>query len=318
MRPFQSALVTGATGFIGSALVGRLLVEGVDVTCLVRSKMRRLSPLARWPGIRVIEVPSFEVAHLKAKLANFSAEVIFHLASSGVQPEDRDPGTLMEGNIGLITWLLQAVANWPLRRFIHTGSCSEYGFSKSNGTPISESEPLRPTSLYGAAKAASVLWGTALATHMKIPFLTLRLFGVFGTHEGRQRLLPYLIDCLQRDQPADLTPGEQVRDFLFEDDVAGAYVEAAKAEHLNHYEVYNVCSGCPLRIRDLAEAVADELNKPRHLLHWGKRPYRRDEPMWLVGDNRKFVTATGWQPRVSIDEGIRRMSAKFAATSPVR
>ena len=57
----------------------------------------------------------------------------------------------------------------------------------------------------------------------------------------------------------------------------------------------------------MGEMVADTLGKPRELLHWGKRPYRSDEPMWLVGDNRRFREATGWFPTISPQEGIRRM-----------
>jgi nucleoside-diphosphate-sugar epimerase len=307
MRPFQSALVTGATGFIGSALASRLLAEKLEVTCLIRSRHKAASHLAGLPGIRVVEVPSFQTSHLKAKLANVSAEVIFHFASYGVQQEDRDPDQLIEGNIGLVAHLLEATARWPLRRFIHTGSCAEYGFSGSENILIPETQPRRPTSLYGAAKAASVLFGSALASRLSVPFLTLRLFGVFGTHEAPQRLIPYLIHRLERDEPADLTPGEQVRDFLYEDDVTEAFLEAAGAERLKSYEAYNVCSGRPVRIREIGEAVADALQKPRQLLRWGEHPYRGDEPLWLVGDNRRFTEATSWRPRISLGEGIRRV-----------
>jgi nucleoside-diphosphate-sugar epimerase len=59
----------------------------------------------------------------------------------------------------------------------------------------------------------------------------------------------------------------------------------------------------------VGEIAADSMNKPRSLLLWGKRPYRRDEPMWLVGDNRRFTEAVSWQPKVGIAEGIARMIA---------
>jgi nucleoside-diphosphate-sugar epimerase len=162
--------------------------------------------------------------------------------------------------------------------------------------------------LYGAVKAASVLCGNALASSLSIPFVTLRLFGVFGTRETPPRLVPYLISQLQKDRPVDLTPGEQVRDFLFEDDVAAAFLAAATAEGLKSGEAYNVCSSRPTRIRELAEMVADAMGKPRELLHWGERPYRSDEPMWLVGDNRRFREAvTNWCPTISLQEGIHRI-----------
>ena len=308
MTSFRSALVTGATGFLGSVLVEHLVARGVETSCLVRPRptadSRKISQ-----AVRTIEATSFQASQLKTKLAGVSADVIFNLASYGVRPSDRDPHQLIEGNLDLLTDLLEATADWPLRRFVHTGSCSEYGFPERENVPITESQSLRPASLYGSAKASSVLFGRALASRLNIPFVTLRLFGVFGPHEAPDRLIPYLIAKLRRDEPVDLTPGEQIRDLLYEDDVAEAFIAAADAIGMNSGEAYNVCSACPTRIRNVGEAVADELGKPRHLLHWGERQYRADEPLWLVGDNRRFTAATSWRPRVTVEEGIRRMIA---------
>jgi UDP-glucose 4-epimerase len=314
MRSFRSALVTGATGFIGSALVQRLLADRVQVTCLVRSR-RRLLAEPNSPDLRIIETHSFKDAELRQRLKDVPIDVVFHLASYGVRREDRDVRHLIEGNLELLADLLIAMAESPIRRFVHAGSCSEYGFPASDGILVSEQHPLNPTSLYGAAKAASFLFGNALASDLKIPFLTLRLFGVFGTREAPRRLLPYLIRRLASDQMVDLTPGEQVRDLLYEDDVVEAFISAAEAQGLNDGAVYNVCSGCPIRVRAVGEAVAYELGKPLHLLQWGKREYRSDEPMWLVGDNRRFASATGWQPSISLPAGIRRMISAILPTS---
>lgn len=308
MSSFRSALVTGATGFIGSALVEHLLARGIETVCLVRSKSAdhaRLLPST----VRVIEVSSFTASELKSKLVGVKADVVFNLASYGVHQAHRDPTQLIEGNIVLLTNLLEATATWPPRRFIHVGSCSEYGFPERDSVRIAETQTVRPISLYGAAKAASVLLGSALASQLQIPFVTLRLFGVFGPHEAPDRVVPYLIRKLRQNQSVDLTPGEQVRDFLYEQDVTEAFVAAAESSGLKSGEVYNVCSGQPTRVREIGEAVADILGKPRQLLHWGERPYRADEPMWLVGDNRRFRAATSWQPRISVEEGIRRMIA---------
>jgi nucleoside-diphosphate-sugar epimerase len=302
----RSALVTGSTGFLGSALVRQLLSENVEVTCLVRSQsIFKTVQFAGNPRIRIVE---YEGADLESKLRGTSTEYVFNLASYGVQPTERDLDEMIAGNIGILLRVMRATANWPLRRFVHVGSCSEYGDPSSEGALVAETHPIQPKSLYGAAKAASVLWGNALAFSLNVPFVTLRLFGVFGTQEGPQRLVPYLISRLLDDQSVDLTGGEQVRDFLFEDDVASAFLAASTSVGLKSGEVYNVCSSTPTRIRDVGELVADAVAKPRGLLHWGERAYRSDEPMWMVGDNRRFRNATGsWCPTTSLPAGIRRM-----------
>jgi len=314
MTAVRSALITGATGFIGSALVRRLLAENVEPICLVRAKPGNSCRLSRISPARVIEVSSFHRAELDRALAGVSAEVVFNLASYGVRQEDRDPQLLIEGNINLLTNLLQATAHWSLSKFVHAGSCSEYGFS-ATCLPISENEPVGALSLYGAAKAASVLYGSALASQLAIPFVTLRLFGVFGVGEAPHRLIPYIIHHLRRGEAVDLTPGEQVRDLLYIDDVIDAFLEAWQTESLQPGAVYNVCSSRPVRIREVGEAVAAALNKSAELLLWGKRQYRNDEPMWLVGDNRRFRQLTSWQPRVSLKDGIERMTQAAAIQS---
>lgn len=306
MKCFRSALVTGATGFIGSAMVDLLERKGVEVTCLVRSRLRLEASRRSLAGLRVIEDPNFQSKNLRLTLANISADVVFNFASYGVRPEDRDSQQLIDGNVGLTVHLLEATAHWPLQRFVHAASCSEYGFPDPEYKPVAESHPLRPTSVYGAAKAASFLFGTALAARLNVPFVALRLFGVFGKREGPWRLIPYLISKLEQDRSVDLTPGDQVRDYLYVEDAAEAFFEAANGD-LNCWEAYNVCSGFPTRIRDLGEAVADALGKPRHLLHWGERQYRTDEPMMLLGDNHRFVGETGWHPRINTEQGVNLM-----------
>jgi nucleoside-diphosphate-sugar epimerase len=193
--------------------------------------------------------------------------------------------------------------------FVYTGSCSEYGIPKNEGRPIVETQALHPVSLYGAAKAAAGVFGGILASQLGVPFVTLRLFGAYGPHESPERLMPYLIRHLEKDSPVDLTPGGQVRDFLFEDDVADAFIAAATSEKIRLYNSYNVCSSVPVRIREVGERIADEMGKPRDLLRWGARPYRGDEPMWLVGDFQKFTRATAWRPTTNWRDGVSRVIA---------
>jgi len=296
--------VTGATGMLGSVLVERLLGEGVQVYCVVRPGSRARVKSAS--TLSVIET-SFDRDELNKSLAGISCDVVFHLASYGVQSHDRDSDQLIEGNVRLLSRLLPAVGAWPLQRFIFSGSCSEYGFPARENTPMSEDQPLRPASLYGAAKAAAELYGNALAGQLKIPFVTLRIFNVFGPGEGPHRLLPAILQALEQDRPVELTGGEQQRDLVYVEDVADALVAAAGCARLEPLTAYNVCSGLPVRIRQVGEIAAHLLGKSTSLLGWGKRPYRSDEPMWVVGNPARFREASSWHPKLSLATGIERM-----------
>jgi UDP-glucose 4-epimerase len=303
---YSSALVTGASGFIGSALVRRLLDHKVDVTCLTRTRSLKTHERVLAPA-KVVAVDSYQVEQLISAIGTAGPDIVYNLASYGVRQQDRDPELLIEGNVGLMGNLLRAAAYWRVHKFIHVGSCAEYGFPAVEGELISENQRLAPASTYGAAKASSTLYGAALANQLEVPFMTLRLFGVFGVGESEERIVPYLINCLRHDFAANLTPGDQTRDLLYISDVVDALLTACGSDSSTCEGVYNVCSAKAIRIRQLGTQVADALNKPYNLLHWGMRQYRKDEPMWLVGDNSRFVGETGWHPKVTVKEGINRM-----------
>lgn len=284
-----SALVTGATGFIGSALVRRLVQDGTRVVCLVRPESARAATLR---GVEVVrELESVE-----------PTECVFNLASYGVRPGDRDPALLIEGNVSVLAHVLRSVAPWGVQRFVHVGTCSEYAPVAAPAL-LQESAPLEPGSLYGAAKAAAHVFGTALARELGVPLLTLRLFGTYGPGEAAHRLIPHLVARLGRGEQAEMTSGEQVRDMTYIDDVVEALLCTAGLES---YRAYNVCSGTPVRIREMAEAVARELGQPLELLGLGRIPMRDYETPWIVGDPARFQGASGWRPQVALADGIRR------------
>jgi nucleoside-diphosphate-sugar epimerase len=306
LKRVRSALVTGATGFIGSALVRRLSSEGLRVFCLVRPASPGVARVRDLPGVELLETGTFDCTALSQKLSGIEADVIFNLASAGVAPEDRDPHQLLTGNLGVVVGLIAAISHWRPRRFIQVGSCSEYG-PMPEGHLLTENDLLSPISVYGAAKACAHIYGAALAGLKNIPFNTVRLFGVFGLGEAAYRLVPYTMTCLQRDVPVDLTGGQQIRDFLHVDDVVAALLLSAESDALVPGCSYNICSGKGISIREMAESVAELMNKPKSLLRFGARPYRPDETMWIVGDNKRFTSLTGWVPRVTIQEGIHQM-----------
>jgi nucleoside-diphosphate-sugar epimerase len=282
-------LVTGASGFIGSNLAHALIARGDEVICLTRR------PLA------ALEQAGAQVVH---SLDGVRAERVFHLAAAGVSAKDRKTTPLLDGNVGLVARLLESVADWPLTHFVHTGSCSEYG-PVASGVLLTEDHAIRPESMYGAAKAASSLVADALARRLGLPFVSLRLFGVYGPGEAPSRLLPTLLSTLRGTEVCRLTPGRQVRDFTFITDVVQAFILAGTTQ-LDE-RAYNVCSGAGVTIRTVAREAASLLEVPDDRLQFGALPYRDDEPMWIVGDRSRFSAATGWEPRVGLRAGIERM-----------
>src|SRR5271157_1830955 len=224
-----NALIVGATGFLGSALVNRLHREGVSThSLLFRDRPRRSLPA----GSQVIESRSSAVADLQTAIGGAEFDCVYHVAAAGVSPSERDPQALLDGNLGLISNVMLAMASSPPRRFVYTGSCAEY----SRADPpqlITEEHPTLPRNVYGAAKAATTIWAMALAQKLGISLVTLRLFHIYGPGESHSRLVPYLVDCLRNEVRAKLTKGEQYRDVLYLDDAVSALLAAAAAPILS-------------------------------------------------------------------------------------
>jgi UDP-glucose 4-epimerase len=291
-------LIVGATGFLGRALVKRLHRDGVSTYSLLFDDRPR-RPL---PAGQVIESRSSAAADIRAALEGGNFDCVYHAAAAGVSPAERDPQALLDGNLGLISNVLLAMENSPPRRFVYTGSCAEYSRAEPPQL-ISEQHPTLPRSLYGAAKAAASIWATALAQRLGISLVTLRLFHIYGPGEASSRLVPYLVDCLRHEVRAKLTKGEQYRDVLYIDDAVSALLAAGAAPVLSE-AVYNVCSSRPVSVRGLADTAAHVLGKSTDFLEFGALPYRFDEEMWIVGDNRRFFHDTNWSPAFSLEEGL--------------
>ncbi|WP_437806291.1 NAD-dependent epimerase/dehydratase family protein [Sorangium sp. So ce1078] len=300
------AVVTGATGFIGSALVRRLLAGGCDVVATSPARSSGWARLSRLsPGQRLRQLPLERLTRdaLLDAVGGEPPDAVFHLASAGVNPRERAPAALVEGNVGALVAALEAAQSWGGTRVVFTGSCSEYS-AAIEGQLVDEGAPRAPSELYGAAKAAAHDYGRAVARALSVPLVTLRLFGVYGPGEAPYRLIPYLAARLRARERVDLTPGTQLRDLTFVDDVVEALLLGATTAGLELGAAYNVCSGRPTSVREVCLEVARQLGAPESLLDFGARPPRPDEAPWLVGDPRRFRAATGWHPRMPLSPGV--------------
>jgi UDP-glucose 4-epimerase len=301
-----TAVVTGATGFIGTPLVRKLAAGGTHVICPTRPNSPRSARIAGIPGARAVELESFDSRSLSSIVHGENVDVVFHLAAYGVLSSERDPIAMLEGNATLTASVLVAAREWSANRVVFAGACSEYA-PASPGVFIDEEHPLRPTTLYGAAKAAATVYGTTLAAQLGVAFVPLRIFGTYGVGEASTRLLPYIIETLSTGGQPELTPGGHIRDFSNIDDVVDALLVAASHPNIEAGRPYNVCSGIPRRVAEVATRAAVLLGSSEAALGFGRRPYRSGEPEWIVGNPKRFRDATGFAPSVELDDGIRRM-----------
>ena len=275
---------------------------------LLSARRARLTLLLRehstdFPGCTTIIINPWTPEALFKELANHKFDHIYNLAAYGVSPGRRDPAEMIRINVDFARSLVDLAAMTGARTFVHIGSFSEYAPGPRH--PIAESATLESHKLYGTSKAAGALLAHMTATNLKLPFVAVRLFSVYGLGEAPHRLLPSLVSRLKKGERVPLSAGEQVRDFLHVEDAASGLVALSEslAEHKGQH-IVNLCSGTGVPVRRFCELVASRLGASSSLLGFGDIDYRPDDMMHTVGDTALLHAFTRWRPRFDLEKGI--------------
>jgi nucleoside-diphosphate-sugar epimerase len=299
----KRALVTGGSGFVGANLVRRLLADGYEVHLLVRGGHNRWRLDNVLDQVQLHEADLGDAHALGGWLAKVRADWIFHLATSGAYPQQKDVEQIVETNVAGTINLLEAALKVGFEAFVNTGSSSEYGFK--DHAPA-ENEWLEPNSAYAVTKAAATLYCSHIARSTGAHVLTLRLYSVYGPFEEPTRLMPQLLARSLNDTLPPLVGPDTARDYIYVDDVSDAFVAAASATKPAG-SVYNIGSGIQTPLRTVVDIVR-RLRRMQTEPAWGSMPGRSWDTTTWVADNRKARAELGWQPRRRLEEGIELMA----------
>lgn len=296
----QRVLVTGATGFIGSHLVKKLLSERCHVIVIIRpsSNLWRIQDILDQVEIVEGDLSHFETSQLGSRLSDL--QIIYHLAAAGVDQSYQDVGSIIQTNVMGTLQLLQLAHVLKIRRFVYCGSCSEYG----PGTLLSEDLLPMPICEYGASKSLAWMLAHTFSRKYCFPIVSLRPFTVYGPFEAGHRLIPYTIIKTLDGLDVDLTSGEQTRDFIFVEDVVEAFLLAAVVPNAVGC-TFNACTGLATSIRQVVSKIAELTGNVVNPL-FGVRPYRNNEIWTSSGDPTNAKKNLGWSARTSLRDGLRK------------
>ncbi len=235
--------ITGASGFIGANLA-RYFSQKHEVFALSRN-------VTNWrlnnTDINKIHLNLKNRSTVKEVIRSIRPDTIVHCAVYGGYHFESDTNEIINTNILGTINLLDACNNVPI--FINTGSSSEYGIKYS---PMKETDVIAPTTDYGMSKALI----TNLLRSLKFNAVTLRLFSAYGYYEEKHRLIPYVIFNAIRNKTAVLSDKNNVRDFIFIEDINEAYNRAIKNfNKIENGEIFNVGSGKESRIADVVNIL---------------------------------------------------------------
>ena len=295
-------LITGASGFIGSCLLRKLIEDDQSVDIIIRRKSNiwRIKDLMPKVGIHYSDLSSSR--DLFKIFKSIKPDVIYHLATNGAYSYQNDPDSIIKTNI-LGTWnLLKASLSVDFELFVNTGTSSEYGSKKSK---MAESDLLEPDSYYAITKCTQTLLSSFVAKFEKRPIVTLRPFSVYGPFEEPTRLIPTLMRALLFKNEMNLVNPKVARDMIYIDDIVQFYLMVDKLKKCSG-DYFNVCTGTQSTIKDIVE-TAMRVSGESTQFKWGGMENRSwDKSVW-VGDNTKAKNKLNWSPKFALEEGLLKM-----------
>lgn len=298
----NSFLVTGATGFIGSCLTRALVAKNKKVSIITRNKELnwRLKDIASKINIYECDLRSKELENVILKI---KPDYIFHLAAYGSLPQEDKIDLIIDINLKGTINLIQALKNIKFRLMINTGSSSEYGIKN---VKMNEDDVITPINDYGVIKSAQTLYCQKEGVKENLPIITLRLFSPYGYFENKSRLIPTLILNAINNKPISLSSPNNVRDFIFIEDVCDAYLKATE-KVFKKGEIINIGMGKQQKTKKIAENVL-KLAKSKSRLIWNtiSNQKRQVEPEIWEADITKAETVLNWVPRYSLVEGLSK------------
>lgn len=288
-------LISGCTGFIGGYLAARLLREGHEVSAIVRQSTDKQN-LPK--GNISIFVLSAEIEELILFLEKEKFDGVIHLASLFLYAhKSSDVKGLIDSNVLFSTILLEAAVAAKVPWFINTGTFWQYY----------ENKEYSPVNLYAATKQAFETIASYYLQISPIIYVTLKLSDTFGPGDRRPKIFNLWSNIAKSGQSLEMSPGQQLIDISYIDNVIDGYMQlvsllSADTAPEIHGRSFALQSNERMTLKELA-AVFEEVTGTKLNIAWGKKEYRPREVMvpWETGE-----TVPGWQPNVSLREGIKR------------
>lgn len=308
MSKYYKVLVTGATGFVGSNLVRRLLDEEYEVHILTRESSNKWRIRDILPNLNEHSVDLLDGNRLKPLLEQINPDVIFHLATlgiyGGIQSPEKD---VIETNLFGTMNLINACENIEYRCFVNTGSSSEYGPKKEL---MKENDVCEPINVYGISKCAATLYGNFIARTKGKPIIGFRLFSPFGPYDDKSRLMTYAITNTLQNKPLMLANPDAVRDYIYIEDVLDLYLQSIELASKVKGEIFNIGSGSEKSVSYVVNKII-EITNSKSEIKWKSFPKREYDTEKWEADIEKVSKYFNWKPKYQIDEGIMKSISWF-------
>ena len=305
----RKALVTGGAGFVGSNLCHALAARGARVVALDGFLFGGGANAANLDGSG-IELVRGDIREIDLRTLCEGCDVIFNLAAqTSHMGGQRDPLADIAVNAVAQVRLIQAAREAaPDAVVVHASTRQFYG--RPLRLPVDEQHPVNPPDANGVSKFAGEQYWMLEHRVQGRPVVSLRLTNCYGPRlrirDARQTFLGIWLRCVLEEKPFEVWGGEQLRDMTYVDDVSDAFIAAAE-NSAAHGNIYNIGGPPPASLLELAEMVVRVSGGSARYV---TREFPADRARIDIGsyhaDDSSFRTATGWAPKVGLEDGIAR------------
>lgn len=288
----KKVLVTGSTGYVGMHLVPKLKSKGYEILEITR-ELSKSSNLFKDSTEKIQVLDS----DLKLKIAEFRPDAVVHLASFLTSSDKWDDvEKLIETNIIFLTKILDAVSKVNLKLFINTGTFAEYFHGNDEQVPAY---------FYAATKTASRSLVDYYSNAYKFKQTTIVPYTVYGGSNSQKKIIDIIFESSLSDKALDLSPGEQVLDFIYIDDVVDFYTTVIKNwNNLPNKSNFKLGTGIGYNLKQLASFI-EEISNRKMNINWGGKSYRNTDVMFAVADISSINKLFDWAPKVPLKKGIK-------------
>jgi len=291
-------LVTGGAGFIGSNLVDKLIELGHQVTIidnLSTGKKEYLNSKAKFHKLDISDLNKIEPVFK-------DIDYVFHLAAQPrIQPSIKDPATSHQNNVAGTLNVLIAAKDNKVKKVIYSASSSAYGDQKQ--LPLNEDMKPQPKTPYSVFKWVGEEYCKLFSSLYNLSTVSLRYFNVYGSRQSTEGAYATVIGIFLRQAKNNqlltiVGDGEQTRDFTSVKDVVQANILAMKADKASKGEIINIGTGKGYSINRVAKMISDNTTNI---------PPRPGEIQDTLADNTKAKQILGWEPTISLEQGIKEL-----------
>lgn len=298
----KRVVVTGATSMIGQALIDECLKQNIYVCAVIRKDTARRDRLPEHPNLELAECSLDELKELPDRIQG-TFDTFYHIAWGATGSARNKSVVLQSKNIGYTLDAVQAAKAMGCRRFIGAGSQAEYGHLDLER--IGPDAPEHPVTPYGSAKLAANQLSRLLCRELGLEWIWPRIFSVYGIYDKESTMIMTAIRQFLTGEETSFTPGEQMWDYLYSEDVGRAFYlmgEKGKAD-----SIYCVGSGQAMPLKEYIIKIRDIIS-PGADTGIGKRAYPPQPVMHLCADIESLHKDTGFEPICTFEEGIRTIA----------